>query len=57
MIDTGCQVTTVFERMCTAEPMVRSKLHPCRHRLVSADSPPLTVKLTGVKRSLSGVEL
>ena len=30
MIDTGCQVTilatTVFERMCTADPMVRSKL-------------------------------
>ena len=30
MIDTGCQVTilatTVFERMFTADPMVRSKL-------------------------------
>ena len=30
MIDTGCQVTilatTVFERMCTADPMVQSKL-------------------------------
>ena len=29
MIDTGCQVTilatTVFERMCTADPMVQSR--------------------------------
>ena len=48
MIDTGCQVTilatTVFKRMCTADPMVRSRLRPCRRRLVSADSSPLTVK-------------
>ena len=48
MIDTGCQVTilatTVFERMCTANPMVRSKLRPCRRRLVLADSSPLTVE-------------
>ena len=48
MIDTGCQVTilatTVFEQMCAADPMVRSKLRPCRRRLVSADSSPLTVK-------------
>ena len=48
MIDTGCQVTIlatmVFERMCTADPMVRSNLRPCRRRLVSADSSPLTVK-------------
>ena len=47
MIDTGCQVmilaTMVFERMCTADPMVWSKLRPCRRRLVSADSSPLTV--------------
>ena len=48
MIDTGCQVTilatTVFERMCTVDPRVRSKLRPCRRRLVSEDSSPLTVK-------------
>ena len=48
MIDTGCQVTIlatmVFERMCTADPMVRSNLRPCRRRLVSADLYPLTVK-------------
>ena len=36
--------TTVFKRMCTADPMVRSRLQPCRRRLVSADSSPLTVK-------------
>ena len=30
--------------MCTADPMVRSRLRPCRRRLVSADSSPLTVK-------------
>ena len=57
MIDTGCQVTilatTVFERMFTADPMVWSRLRPCRRRLVSADSSPLT----GAKRSLSGVDL
>ena len=42
MIDTGCQVTilstTVFERMCTVDPTVLSKL------LVSADSSPLIVQ-------------
>ena len=48
MIDTGCQVTilamTIFERMCTMDPRVCSRLRPCRRRLVSADSSPLTVK-------------
>ena len=48
MIDIGFQVTilatTIFERMCTVDPMVRSSLRPCRRRLVSADSSPLTVK-------------
>ena len=48
MIDTGCQVTilsmTVFERMCVVDPTVRSKLRPCRRRLVSADSSPLMVQ-------------
>ena len=41
MIDTGCQVTilatTIFERICTVDPMVRSRLRPCRRRLVSVD--------------------
>ena len=48
MIDKGCQVTilstTVFERMCTVDPTVLSKLRPCRRRLVSADSSPLIVQ-------------
>ena len=48
MIDTGCQVTilatSVFKRMCVADPQVRSRLRPCGRRLVSADSSPLTVK-------------
>ena len=48
MIDTGCQVTilatSVFERMCAADPQVRSRLHPCGCRLVSADSSLLTIK-------------
>ena len=48
MIDTGCQVTilatSVFERMCTSDPHMRSRLRPCGRRLVSADSSPLTVK-------------
>ena len=48
MIDTGCQVTilatSVFERMCAADPQVRSQLRPCGRRLVSADSSLLTVK-------------
>ena len=48
MIDTGCQVTifatTLIKRMGTLDPKVRSRLLPCRHRLVSADSSPLTVK-------------
>ena len=47
MIDTGCQVTilatSVFERMCTVDPQVRSRIRPCARRLVSADSSPLTV--------------
>ena len=48
MIDTGCQVTilstTVFQRMCTVDPAVRSALRPCHRRLVSADSSPLIVQ-------------
>ena len=48
MIDTGCQVTifatSLFEQMCAADPQVKSRLHPCGRRLVSADSSPLTVK-------------
>ena len=47
MIDTGCQVTilatSVFEKMCTAHPQVRSRIRPCTRWLVSADSSPLTV--------------
>ena len=47
MIDTGCQVTilamSVFEKMCTTHPQVRSRIRPCAPRLVSADSSPLTV--------------
>ena len=47
MIDTGCQVTilatSVFEKMCAADPQVRSRICPCARRLVSADSSPLTV--------------
>ena len=48
MIDTGCQVTilvtSVFERICAADPQVRPRLRPCGRRLVSADSSPLIVK-------------
>ena len=48
MIDAGCQVTilsaTVFQRMCVVKPEVCSALQICRHRLVSADSSPLTVQ-------------
>ena len=48
VIDTGCQVTilatSVFEQICTAGPMVRSRLRPCRRRLALADSSSLTVK-------------
>ena len=48
MIDTGCQVTilstTVFDRMFTVDPRVRSELRPCRRRLVSANSSPLVVQ-------------
>ena len=48
MIDTGCQetilATSVFERMCAADPQVRSRLRPRGRWLVSADSSPLTVK-------------
>ena len=36
--------TTVFQRMCTVNPAVRSALRPCSHRLVSADSSPLMVQ-------------
>ena len=47
MIDTGCQVTilatSVFEKMCTAHPQVKSRIRQCTRRLVSADSFPLTV--------------
>ena len=47
MIDTGCQVTilatSVVERMCAADPQVRSRMRPCARRLVLADSSPLTV--------------
>ena len=47
IIDTGCQVTisatSVFEKMCTAHPQVRSRIRPCTRRLVSADTSPLTV--------------
>ena len=47
MIDTGCQVTilatSVFEKMCKADPQVRSRIRPCARRLLSADSSPLTV--------------
>ena len=47
MIDTGCQATilatSVFEKMCTGHPQVRSRIRPCMRRLVSADSSPLTV--------------
>ena len=45
MIDTGCQVTilatSVFERMCAAEPRIWSRIRPCPRRLVSVDSSPL----------------
>ena len=48
MIDTGCQVTilgtSVFERMCTFDPRVKSRLRLCGRRLVLADSSRLTVK-------------
>ena len=47
MIDTGCQVTilatSVFEKMCMADPQVKFRIRPCTRRLVSADSSPLTV--------------
>ena len=36
--------TTVFERMCTVDLTVLSKLRLCRRRLVSADSSPLIVQ-------------
>ena len=59
MIDTGCQVTilatSVFEKMCTAHPQVRSRICPCTRRLVSADSSPLTdldVVFPGLKCSM-----
>ena len=47
MIDTGCQVTilatSVFEKMCTTHPQVKSRIRPCMRWLVSADSSPLRV--------------
>ena len=40
MIYTGCQVTilatSVFERMCAADPLFGSRLRPCSWRMVSA---------------------
>ena len=60
MIDTGCQVTilatSVFERMCAADPQVRSRLCPCGRRLVSADSSPLIVKGELELNKLNGTE-
>ena len=48
MIDAGCQVTilatSVFERMCAADPRIQGQLRPCRQQLVSADSSPLMVR-------------
>ena len=48
MIDTDCQVailaTSVFERMCAADPQVRPRLCLCGRRLVTAYSSPLIVK-------------
>ena len=45
MIDTGCQVTilatSVFEKMCAADPQVQFRIRPCARRLVSADSFPV----------------
>ena len=35
--------TSVFEKMCTGHPQVRSRIRPCMRRFVSADSSPLTV--------------
>ena len=47
MIDTGCQVTilatSVFEKMCAADPQVRYRVRLCARWLLSADSSPLTV--------------
>ena len=44
MIDSGCQVTSVFERMCASDPRVRSWLHPCGRRLILTDSSTLMVR-------------
>ena len=33
--------TSVFDRMCAADPLFGSRLRPCRRLLVSADSSPL----------------
>ena len=48
MIDTECQVTilatSVFERMCVADPCFRRWLRPCGRRLVVANSSPLMVR-------------
>ena len=35
--------TSVFEKMCVTDPLVRFQLRPCGRRLVSADSSLLTV--------------
>ena len=52
IIDTGCQVTIlatlVFEQMCVADPQFRGRLRRCRRQVVSANSSPLTLKLTVV---------
>ena len=34
---------SVFEKMCSAHPQVKSRIRPCAQRLVSADSSPLTL--------------
>ena len=48
MIDTEYQVTilvtSVFARMCTADPRIRGRLWPCHRRLVLADLSPLLVR-------------
>ena len=36
--------TSVFERMCVADPRFGRRLWPCRRRFVSADSSPLMVR-------------
>ena len=48
MIDTGCQVTLVFERMCAFDPRLRSRLRPCGRRLISADSSAVSVACSAI---------